>query len=134
MPRRPAACFSIGDSGKPGNHGARDDYDTGVPRGAWAAHYPTSQSTSPRRSSAILRSSASSRSRVQRRELAALVNPQASAAGANRAADVHEVLESNQIRGCSSCKNLSSPNNTFRSNKLASQRRPRTVRPRIWLL
>jgi hypothetical protein len=33
MPRRAAACISIGDSGKPGNHGARDDYDTGVPRG-----------------------------------------------------------------------------------------------------
>jgi hypothetical protein len=33
MPRRPAACFSIGDLGKPGNHGARNDYDTGVPRG-----------------------------------------------------------------------------------------------------
>ena len=70
MPRRPAAWFSIGDLGKPGNHGARNNCDTGVPRGAWAADYPTSQSTSPRRSSAILRSSASSRSRLQRRELA----------------------------------------------------------------
>ena len=33
MLRRPAACFSIGDLGKPGNHGAKDDHDTGVPRG-----------------------------------------------------------------------------------------------------
>jgi hypothetical protein len=33
MLRRPAARISIGDLGKSGNHGARDDYDTGVPRG-----------------------------------------------------------------------------------------------------
>jgi hypothetical protein len=36
MPRRPAAWISIGDSGKPGNHGARDDYDTGVPEAAFS--------------------------------------------------------------------------------------------------
>ena len=33
MLRGPAAGFSIGDLGKPGNHSARRDYDTGVPRG-----------------------------------------------------------------------------------------------------
>ncbi len=33
MLRRPAAWISIGDLAKPGNHGANDDHDTGVPRG-----------------------------------------------------------------------------------------------------
>ena len=36
MPRRPAACFSIGDSGKPGNHGARAQFRVQVVAGAVA--------------------------------------------------------------------------------------------------